>query len=89
MTDMDMFDGTDNDWLRTSKWFKRMQSLTPEERKEHLDLRLAEGRRQAERLIGWHGEPTMTVEEIREMLAKEYPGLSLSEQIIKDRKAGF
>ena len=71
---------------------ERLESLrrmSSEEKKEYLAQMLEEGRRQADMLLGWHGEPTMTREEIMEMIATKYPGLSLSDQIIKDRKSGF
>lgn len=69
-----------------SEWLESIRNMTSEQKKEHLAHMLEEGRRQADLLLGWHGEPTMTREEVREMLAREYPGLSLSDQIIKDRK---
>ena len=66
-----------------------LRSMTPEQKSVRLELMLEEGRRLADKLLGWHGEPTMTLDEIREMLATKYPGLSLSEQIIEDRKSRF
>ncbi|MCY3544734.1 MAG: hypothetical protein OXH22_11945 [Chloroflexi bacterium] len=70
-----------------SEWFESARNMTPEQKEEHLASMLAEGRRQADLLLGWHGEPAMTREEVREMLAREYPGLSLSDQISEDRKS--
>ena len=72
-----------------SEWLESIRSMTPEQKKEEFARMLEEGRRQADLLLGWHGKPTMTREEVKEMLAREYPGLSLSDQIIKDRKSGF
>ena len=71
---------------------ERLESLrrmSSEEKKEYLAQMLEEGRRQADMLLGWHGEPTMTRDEVRQMIARKYPGLTLSDQIIKDRKSGF
>ena len=66
-----------------------LRSMTPEQKRERLELMLEEGRRLADRLLGWHGEPTMTRDEVREMIARKYPGLTLSDQIIRDREARF
>ena len=72
-----------------SERLESLRRMSSEEKKEYLGRMLEEGRRQADLLLGWHGEPTMTREEVAEMLATKYPGLSLSDQIIKDRKSGF
>ena len=75
-----------------NEWDEHLQTLrnmTPEQKEEYLADKLRRGRLLAERLLGWHGEPTMTLDEIREMLATKYPGLSLSDQIIEDRKSRF
>ena len=75
-----------NEW---EAHLENLRNMTPEQKRERLELMVAEGRRLADRLLGWHGEPTMTLDEIREMLATKYPGLSLSDQIIEDRKSRF
>lgn len=36
-----------------------------------------------------YGEPTMSLEELREVLSRELKGISLSDLIIKERKAGY
>ena len=77
---------TKNMW---DEHLEKRRNMAPEEKKAYLDHKLEAGRRQADLLLGWHGEPTMTREEVAEMLAAKYPGLSLSKQIIKDRKSGF
>ena len=75
-----------------SEWDERLETLrnmTPEQKKEYLENMLEEGQRIADKLLGWHGEPTMTREELREMMGRKYPDVSLSDQIIEDREPRF
>ena len=73
----------------TSKWLEELRNMTVEQKEEYLTRKFEEGRRQAKGVLGKHPELKMTREEVREMFAREYPGLTLSDQIIKDRKAGL
>ncbi len=73
----------------TSEWLEKLRNLSPQEKEEYLARKFEEGRRQARAILGKQAEPTMTREELREMLGKKYPGLTLSDQIIRDRKARF
>ena len=73
----------------TSKWLEKLRNMTTEEKEEYLARKFIEGRRQARAILGKQAEPTMTREELREMLGKKYPGLTLSDQIIEDRRAGL
>ena len=66
-----------------------LRNMTPEQKSARLELMLEEGRRLADKLLGWHGEPTMSRDEVREMVARKYPGLTLSDQIIRDREHRF
>ena len=75
-----------NEW---EEHLEKLRNMPPEQKQEYLADMLEEGRRLADRLLGWHGEPTMTRKEIKEMLATKYPGLSLSDQIIRDRDSRF
>ena len=75
-----------NEW---EEHLETLKSMTPEEKKAYLALMIEEGRRVADKLSGWHGEPTMTRDELREMISRKYPGLSLSDQIIRDRESRF
>lgn len=75
-----------------SEWDERLETLrnmAPEQKRERLGLMLEEGRRLEDKLLGWHGEPTMTRDEVRQMIARKYPGLTLSDQIIQDREPRF
>ena len=72
-----------------SEWLEKLRSMTPEQKEEYLERMLEEGRRIVGKLPRRHGEPTMTREEIREMMGRKYPDVSLSDQIIKDREASF
>ena len=75
-----------------SEWEEHLETLrnmTPEQKRARLELMLEEGRRLADKLLGWHGEPTMTRDEVRQMIARKYPGLTLSDQIIQDREPRF
>ena len=75
-----------------NKWEEHLETLrnmTPEQKSVRLELMLEEGRRLADKLLGWHGEPTMSRDEVREMIARKYPGLTLSDQIIRDREHRF
>ncbi len=56
--------------------------------KEHMD-KVAEARRMAHEALKHHGEPTMSVQELRELLDKDLKGVSLSDWIIEDREKGF
>lgn len=72
-----------------SEWLEKLRSMTPEQKEEYLERMLEEGRRIVAKLPRRHGEPTMTREELREMMGRKYPDVSLSDQIIKDREASF
>ena len=80
---------TDEKPRYTSEWLEKLRSMTPEQKEEYLERMLEEGRRIVGKLPRRHGEPTMTRGEIREMMGRKYPDVSLSDQIIKDRKASF
>ena len=75
--------------LYTSEWLEELRNMTPQEKEKYLARKFMEGRRQARAILGKQAEPTMTREELREMLGKKYPGLTLSDQVIEDRKAGL
>ena len=75
-----------NEW---KKHLETLRSMTPEQKRERLELMLEEGRRIVDKLPRRHGKPTMTREEVREMMARKYPDVSLSDQIIKDRESRF
>jgi hypothetical protein len=75
-----------NEW---EEHLENVKNMTLEQKRERLASMLEEGQRLADRLLGWHGEPTMTRDEVREMMARKYPGLSLSDQIIEDRESRF
>ena len=72
-----------------SEWLEKLRSMSPEQKEKHLERMLEEGRRIVDKLPRRHGEPTMTREELREMMGRKYPDVSLSDQIIKDREASF
>ena len=75
-----------NEW---EEHLGKLRNMPPEEKEAYLARKFEEGQRQARGILGKRAEPTMTRDELREMLGKKYPGLSLSEQIIKDRRAGL
>ena len=75
-----------NEW---EEHLETLRNMTPEEKKAYLARMLQEGRRQARGILGERAKPTMTRDELREMLGRKYPGLTLSDQIIEDRKAGL
>ena len=68
---------------------EQLRSMSDEEKEEYLERMFDEGRRQAHLMLKQEGVPDMTSEEVRDMFAKEYPGLTLSDQIIDDRRAGL
>ena len=72
-----------------SEWLESLKNMSPEQKEEYLARKVKEGRRQAHLILGSPAKSDMTREEVRDMLAKEYPGLTLSDQIIKDRNTGF
>ncbi len=74
---------------KKSEWLEKLSSLSPEEKAEYLARKVKEGRRQAHLILGSPSKSTMTREEVRDMFDKEYPGLTLSDQITKDREAGL
>ncbi len=68
---------------------ERLRSMSDAEKEEYLERMFAEGRRRAHLMLRQEGVPDMTREEVRDLFAKEYPGLTLSDQIIEDRRAGL
>ena len=68
---------------------ERLRSMSDEEKAEYLERLFAEGRRTAHLMLRQEGVPDMTREEVRDLFAKEYPGLTLSDQIIEDRKMWY
>ena len=68
---------------------ERLRNMSDEEKEEYLERMFAEGRRRAHLMLKQEGVPDMTREEVRDLFAKEYPGLTLSDQIIEDRRAGL
>lgn len=68
---------------------ERLRNLSDEEKEEYLERMFAEGRRRAHLMLRREGVPDMSREEVRDMFAKKYPGLTLSDQIIEDRRAGL
>ena len=74
-----------NEW---EEHLEKLRNMTPDEKKAYLARMLEEGQRQARGILGVRAEPTMTRDELRKMLGRKYPGLTLSDQIIEDRRAG-
>lgn len=71
-------------------WKERLEQLrnmSDAEKEEYLERMFAEGRRRAHLMLRQEGVPDMSREEVRDMFAKKYPGLTLSDQIIEDRRA--
>ena len=68
---------------------EQLRSMSDEEKEEYLERMFAEGRRRAHLMLKQEGVPDMTREEVRDMFAKKYPGLTLSDQIIEDRKMWY
>ena len=68
---------------------ERLRSMSDEEKEEYLERMFAEGRRRAHLMLRQEGEPAIPREKLRDALAKKYPGLTLSDQIIEDRRAGL
>ena len=73
-----------------SEWedpIERLRRMSDEDKAEYLERMFAEGRRRAHLMLGHYGPSTLSREEVRDLLAKKYPGLTLSDQIIEDRRA--
>ena len=68
---------------------EQLRSMSDEEKEEYLERMFAEGRRRAHLMLRQEGEPAIPREKLRDALAKKYPGLTLSDQIIEDRRAGL
>ena len=68
---------------------ERLRNMSDEEKEEYLERMFAEGRRRAHLMLRQEGEPAIPREKLRDALAKKYPGLTLSDQIIEDRRAGL
>ena len=68
---------------------EQLRSMSDEEKEEYLERMFAEERRRAHLMLKQEGVPDMTREEVRDMFAKKYPGLTLSDQIIEDRKMWY
>ena len=66
---------------------KKQPNMTPEQKEEYLKRKFEEGRRQARAILGKRSKPKMTRQELKDVLAEKYPGLTLSDQIIEDKKA--
>ena len=73
-----------NEW---EEHLETLRNLTPEQRKAYLARMLEEGQRQARGILGQRAKPNMTRDELKDMISRKYPGLSLSDQIIEDRKS--
>ena len=75
-----------------SEWedpIERLRRMSDEDKAEYLERLFAEGRRHARLMLRQEGEPAIPREKLRDALAKKYPGLTLSDQIIEDRRAGL
>ena len=75
-----------------SEWedpIERLRRMSDEDKAEYLERMFAEGRRLAHLMLRQEGEPAIPREKLRDALAKKYPGLTLSDQIIEDRRAGL
>ena len=75
-----------------SEWedpIERLRRMSDEDKAEYLERMFAEGRRTAHLMLGHYGPSTLSREEVRDMFAKKYPGLTLSDQIIEDRKMWY
>ena len=68
---------------------ERLRRMSDEDKAEYLERMFAEGRRLAHLMLRQEGEPAIPREKLRDALAKKYPGLTLSDQIIEDRRAGL
>ena len=56
--------------------------------KRNLD-KVARATKLAKKALEKYGEPTMTLEELREKLDKQLKGISLSDLIIEERQKGW
>ena len=56
--------------------------------KKHLK-EVAKATKMAHEALKHYGEPTMTLAELRVAVDKELKGISLGDQIIKDRQSGW
>ena len=75
-----------------SEWedpIERLRRMSDEDKAEYLERMFAEGRRLAHLMLRQEGEPAIPREKLRDALAKKYPGLTLSDQIIEDRKMWY
>jgi len=56
--------------------------------KPYMD-KVRKARELADRALRSHGEPTMTLDELRSRMATELRGASLTEIVLKEREAGW
>ena len=56
---------------------------------KHNLSKVAKAAKMVDKALKHHGEPTMTLAELRAALDRELKGISLSELIIRDRQTGW
>jgi len=72
----------------TTKKRKAKAQVLPIDREPYRS-RIRRATEMARDALAHYGEPTMTLEELRQAMAEALPDVSLSDWFIKDRNAGF
>ena len=68
------------------EWLESLRNLSPEQKERYLEQKWKDGRKQARLLMGKRGKPRISLDELREMMAKELGGKSLSDLVIEERR---
>ena len=68
------------------EWLERLRNLSPEQKERYLEQKWKDGRKQARLLMGKRDKPSISLDELREMIDKELDGKSLGDLVIEDRR---
>ena len=68
------------------EWLERLRNLSPEQKERYLEQKWKDGRKQARLPMGKRAKPSVSLDELREMMDKELDGKSLGDLVIEERR---